>query len=174
MLFRKGSGDGSWENVIGTTSLQADTWYHVAGAYNGSVMSVFVNGLSDVSPYTPDTQGVSYAHSTGLSVGYNPIGANPSNEYFKGSIRDVRIWRVARTQAEIAGNMNVVLQTYESELVGYWNPEQRAPRAGASGCATGSVLGNLKQVPPTSGRAGSSSFALLPRLQPDRPHCGIS
>ena len=77
-------------------TFQSGTWYHVAGAYDGSQMKVYVNGNlvgtpSSVSVPIAGTDGV------GLSVGWRP-----SVNYFHGSIDEVRVYDKALTQQEIA------------------------------------------------------------------------
>ncbi len=44
-----------------------------------------------------------HASSASVAIGYDNFG---NNEYFNGKMDEVRIWNVARTQAEIQANMN--------------------------------------------------------------------
>lgn len=51
-----------------------------------------------------------------LSIG----GRERNGSSFNGSIAEVRLWKVARTQDQIKANMTRRLQGNEEELVGYW------------------------------------------------------
>jgi gliding motility-associated-like protein len=81
-------------------SMDLDTWYHIAGTYDGSFVRYYVNGCLIVSQ-----------PATGNIVTNNHIAAignisNGANEQFYGNIDEVRIWSVARTPAELSNNMN--------------------------------------------------------------------
>jgi hypothetical protein len=45
---------------------------------------------------------------------------SPRGVYLKGALDEVRIWNVARTQAQIQSSMNQHLTGSEPGLVGYW------------------------------------------------------
>jgi hypothetical protein len=102
-------------SALGATSLDAGIWYHVAGVWDGHDLKVYVNGVLDgsvASGLAPDD-----GH-TPLLIGAR--GNNPSQSPFKGIIDEVRLWRDARTDAEILANMNACLVGDESNLAGYW------------------------------------------------------
>lgn len=118
--FRKGSGDGSWEQVISATILEKDAWFHLAATYDGVKMRIYVNGQL-AGEQIPDTQGISYENATGLVLGVDPHGANPSHEFLNGVIDEVRIWNIARQESEIQATMLTTLVGSEIGLIGYWN-----------------------------------------------------
>jgi len=104
-----------------TTVAAADTWYHVAGTYDGSTIRLYINGSVEASV---DTAGALASNSDPFFVGRADAGANES-DYFAGLIDEVRFWSVARTAAEISAAMNDTLgpEIYgnaNSGLVGYW------------------------------------------------------
>jgi hypothetical protein len=82
-------------------TLQANTWYHVAGTYDGSFARYYVNGCL-----------VAQVANTGNLINNNypvtigSMACSPTIERFSGMIDEVRIWNVARTQQEIADNMS--------------------------------------------------------------------
>ncbi len=83
--------------------LPLNTWSHLAGTMGADGrMSLYVNGVlyaqTMVSPLI--TGGISRTH---CFIGRNP-GGGPM---FNGSIADVRIWNVARTEAQIRASMPV-------------------------------------------------------------------
>jgi gliding motility-associated-like protein len=81
-------------------TIQANTWYHIAGTYDGSSIKYYVNGCLVID------QPASGNIVTNALL--TAIGNQSSNqtEQFIGMIDEVRIWNVARTQAQIQSNMN--------------------------------------------------------------------
>ncbi|MGH2569171.1 MAG: LamG-like jellyroll fold domain-containing protein, partial [Bacteroidota bacterium] len=70
--FKIGDASGIWKEAKGVTTLQANTWYHLAGVYDGTTLKVYVNGLLDGS------------YSRSVPICYDPItwnGPNPSTIY---------------------------------------------------------------------------------------------
>ena len=95
-------------------------WYHVAGTYDGSVLKIYVDGDLQGT----DTLGtVSIAQSSEV-LAFARLGSIDA-EYYQGELDEIRIWNVARTQAEIQFTMHDTLgpQYYNnpgSGLIGYW------------------------------------------------------
>jgi len=91
-------------------------WTHVAFTYSVSANSVkvFVNGVQKAS--APAVGPLRYSNSD-LYIGNTPFGADND---FDGRIDEVRMWSVARTQAEIAANMSKRLNAPQPGLVAYW------------------------------------------------------
>ena len=84
--------------VIGTSSLAANAWAHVAMTYDGVTLRLFVNGtqVSSRALSAPITT------STGvLRLG----GNNVWSEFFQGLIDEVRIYNRALTTGEIQTDM---------------------------------------------------------------------
>jgi len=82
-----------------STTLQLNTWNHVAVTYNGSTITLYVNGTSVAT--TSQTGNI----SSGSSSLY--IGGTATSEFFQGRIDEVRIYNRGMTQAEITGISNV-------------------------------------------------------------------
>ncbi|NCR21969.1 MAG: hypothetical protein GPJ27_08630, partial [Microcystis aeruginosa L111-01] len=104
--------------VYGSTTVQNDVWYHVAATYDGNEVKLYVNGslegIQSIATVIPD--------------GVNPvtIGGGVNSNYLRGNIDEVRIWNVARTQAEIQASLNQKLSGNEQGLIGYWNLEENS------------------------------------------------
>ena len=84
------------------SNYSTDTWYHVAGTYDGTTMKIYVNGLEAAS-LEPGFDGDIYYRNT-----YYTIGAyKDDNEthYFDGQIDEVRVWNGLRTPDQIRANM---------------------------------------------------------------------
>jgi len=86
-------GSGSWNS---TTKLAANQWYHVAVTYDGATVRFYINGL-------PDANQPSVALHFGVVNEPLTIGADlpGGDEYFSGTIRDVRLYGRALSSAEI-------------------------------------------------------------------------
>lgn len=102
---------------LNTVTLNTNTWYHVAGTYDGSSMKYYVNGcLVNEFPATGDL----------IVNDWNTAIGNRSNwpngpEHFRGKIDEVRIWREARTDQQIRLYMNTIpVPASEPSLAAYY------------------------------------------------------
>ncbi|MEP6747898.1 MAG: LamG-like jellyroll fold domain-containing protein [Bacteroidota bacterium] len=79
--------------------LDLNKWYHVAGTYDGKSVKYYVNGCLVIeAPFTGNLFQSNYLTAIG--------NRSPCEcEQFSGKIDEVRIWKVARTQQEIAASM---------------------------------------------------------------------
>ncbi len=106
-----------------------NTWTHVAGAYDGTTLRVYVNGVLVASTASslslPNTALL-------LNIGRRNV---TTNFFFAGEISDVRVWNVARTEAEIQAKMWATLTGTETGLVDYWPMSE-----GAGGTAVSLVV----------------------------------
>ncbi len=97
----------SWD-----TSVSNNTWYHMACMYDGQYQRLYVDGVK--------VEEVSVGSDT-INQDSNPLLIGRlSAEYMSGEIDEVRIWDVARSEAEIEGNMNKEVDVSSPGLVGYW------------------------------------------------------
>ena len=96
-----------------------NTWYHIAGTYDGVTMRLYVNGV-EVASLVPGYDGNIYYRDT-----YYVIGAyQDSNEsyYFDGQIDEVRLWNGARSSEAIRANMCKKLSPdSEPDLLDYYH-----------------------------------------------------
>jgi hypothetical protein len=114
-------GDGvSSRTVTATIPLIQDEWHYVTGTYDGSTISVYINGI------------LSNAETTIIYPLYNPtrdlvIGRQSGGDCgvpyltcWKGNIDEVRIWNKALGQSEIEQlYKNNIVQS--EGLISYWN-----------------------------------------------------
>lgn len=83
------------------TRFAAKKWYHLAFTYDGSNLRLYVDGKLDFT----------YPHSTPgeIFTFYGIQFGNEKSQYsLNGQISELRVWSVARSQAEIENNMYVV------------------------------------------------------------------
>lgn len=92
----------------------ANTWFHVAGVYNGSTIKLYVNG-EEVDSRT--ASGTTAAITAGFSIGRF---GDQAASYMGGKVRNFRIWNVARTQDQIRTDMNVDTPSVTTGLQGNW------------------------------------------------------
>lgn len=87
--------DGTGTNQVITSPIQNNTWYHVVGTYNGSESRLYVNGTLVASATFSG-----YSQSTDeLVIGRR---ANADNNYFDGTIDDLRVYNQTLNENEVS------------------------------------------------------------------------
>ncbi|MFO0969605.1 MAG: LamG-like jellyroll fold domain-containing protein, partial [Gemmataceae bacterium] len=116
------SGPG-WNWVNTQVTIPLSKWSHIALTYDGNFIRTYLNG-NPVGPATPATGAVFDADTNfnDFRIG----GRDPWPEYFPGKIDEVRVWNVARSQADIQAAMSSELQGNETGLIGYWTFDEGA------------------------------------------------
>jgi len=111
------TGTNNQYSIVSPTGISTGTWSHVAMTYEGTTLSIFINGVLVASQ----------AASGAIDYNPSPLGYyigryHDSNEshYFDGEIEEVRLWDVARTEDEIRENMHLTLGGCDNGLIGYW------------------------------------------------------
>lgn len=97
--------------------IQLNVTYHVAMVYNGSTLTLYRNGI--LRQQIPAT-GNMFQEDLLAQIGYYSEGISNSN--FEGYMNEVRIWKVARSQADLQAYMNTSLPnpTTQAGLVAYY------------------------------------------------------
>ena len=93
-------------------------WTHIAVTFDNGTIQTFVNGNLVHSYAGSGPIGDQHATLDELRIGCR--SNNPSSQYFDGSIDDVRIWNVARTQTQIQASLDQTLVGNETGLVAYY------------------------------------------------------
>ena len=92
-----------------------NTWQHLAGVFNGTVMTLYINGVPAASVATSNT----FAVNTNTTY-IGGIGA----EFFTGDIDEVRLWTVARTRCQINTFMNCEIPSSAPNLIANYHFNQ--------------------------------------------------
>ncbi len=119
--------------------------YHVAMVYDGSTLSLYRNGV--LQQQIPAT-GNLFLQDIPAQIGYYSEGI--ANSQFVGYINEVRLWNVARTQAQLQANMNSSLPTPATQpgLVAYYTFDNAQNKQGNA--TWDGVLHNGAQVNQTN------------------------
>jgi hypothetical protein len=135
--FVLGLGANNWGVVSsGYGTLDSLSWNHFAATFDGTTMKVYVNGQFMLDQ---EVAGPMLASDQNLILGE---GATWKGRRMTGSLLDVRLWSVVRTDAEILGNMNKFLTGTETGLVANWKMNEGTGTTLAD--ATGNYPASIK------------------------------
>jgi RHS repeat-associated protein len=84
-------------SVTSSTALALNTWTHLVMTYDGTTLTLYVNGVATTGNFS----GTITASTGAMSIGGNTVRAN---EWFTGRIDDVRIYNTVRTQTQVQGD----------------------------------------------------------------------
>ncbi len=100
--------------------LADNQWHHIAHVFGTSIsgQKIYIDGnqVADGIKAISD-----FNWQTGILIGYSD---DAQNKYFKGSMSEVRIWQVARTQDQIKANYTKRLTGKEPGLLAYYPLDQ--------------------------------------------------
>lgn len=122
-LYEKGGNlNFVGENIDFNTNrpINDGMWHHVAATFDGTILNIYFEGVLVGFMLTSFT-----TMPFEFSIGYR--GANNPSEYFNGDIEEVRVWNVARTQAQINDFKNNRLILPQIGLVSYYKFNQGIP-----------------------------------------------
>ena len=150
----------SWQEIESPVgSMTLNTWYHIAGTYDGDSLRIYINGnvvgtLGFKGTIIPQT-----AYPVRIGMISDPVNA-PLGRYWNGKIDEVRIWHRAISQSEIQANMsNHIDPAVQTGLAGYYRFNENSGtstadlsssgNAGTLSTATWSTLVPFNTTPPT-------------------------
>lgn len=113
-----------------STPLPQNQWVHVAATYDGVNSQLYLNGiLKSTVAKTGTIDWVTAQANTVYTIGCY-VDANESLE-FSGKIDEVKIWNVARTQAQIQADMcrKIANSSGVSSLIAYFNFDETGGNA---------------------------------------------
>ncbi len=123
--------NGGWQTIsYNPSGSLLNSWHHFACTYDGSTAKLYLDGgLVATSNYSGSIATNTNSLVIGRQYGFN-------NEWYTGSIDELRIWNVARTAAEIANNYTVEIDPTTTGLVAYYNFNQGSTAGTNTGLTT--------------------------------------
>ena len=101
-------------DLDGSTNIRDGQWHHVAVTHDGTTTTLYLDG--NVEATAAKTYATDNTNFT--------MGSNANGEQFDGTIDEVRIWNVAKSQADLNNNKSTELLGSETGLVAYYNFNQ--------------------------------------------------
>ncbi|WP_036477316.1 LamG-like jellyroll fold domain-containing protein [Myxosarcina sp. GI1] len=103
----------------GSTKVNDGAWHHIALVGENDDVYMYVDGILDTASIDFGLDADNESHTVKIGypfVWYTSGGTN----HFSGLIDEVRIWDVARTESEIAANLDTTLAGNETGLAAYY------------------------------------------------------
>ena len=107
-----------WKEVLSQPgAIQINTWYHVAGVFDGDKLQLYINGMlvKEVN-----AKGSIVPSPYKLKIGRIADDGASNKRHWNGLIDEVRIWNVRRNDNEIRDNMSHHISPSSQGLIGYW------------------------------------------------------
>ena len=154
-----GGNGASPSGAASAQNLNDGVWHHAAGVWDGIEPRLYIDGV--LAAVGPTSTGPLFDTTDAVVIG-NDAALDPT-PLFTGEIDEVRIWDIARSDAEIAATMNTTLVGDETNLVGYWNFDSGTADdlAGASHGTLGGGASLVTSEAPLSGGAESEQALTL-------------
>jgi hypothetical protein len=89
--------DSNTDDVISTTTLNTNQWYHIVATLTTSNLKIYINGVEDAS----ESSTYSTIQNAGADLEIGRRGKNSGYGYFDGSIDQVRIYDTALTSDQV-------------------------------------------------------------------------
>jgi hypothetical protein len=151
--------NGAWVQATSAATIPLNSWTHIAATYDQTAIKIYLNGVLNASFNT--TQ----ALPTGSEVWYLGKRWDGTTEMFSGIMDELRIWNVARTQAQIQETMNSTVPTNSAGLRAYYKLDETTGAIASDATGnnfTGTVIGSPAwQVPSTSVLGGPLGSTFL-------------
>ncbi|WP_299251948.1 LamG-like jellyroll fold domain-containing protein [uncultured Lacinutrix sp.] len=110
---------GWHELTTADNTITLDTWFHIAGVYNGTTSKIYVDGIEVAS--TSIAMGNIGESAFNVNLGRDP---QDTGRGLDASLDEVRIWNIARNETQIITSKNCELQGDETGLVAYYKFNQ--------------------------------------------------
>jgi Concanavalin A-like lectin/glucanases superfamily len=116
--------------IQASSQIPTNQWVHFAATSKTNLGTIYVNGSPVIGGTLNATPNVL---RTNCYIGRS---AYPGDAYANAKFDEIRIWNVARSQAQIQGSMHRLMVGNESGLIAYWRMDE------ASGSALTDLSGN--------------------------------
>jgi hypothetical protein len=110
----------SWQEVVSPiASLQLNTWYHVAGTFDGNYLRIYING--NIIDSVSFTGTIALSSDYSLAIGKLADISQPEGRFFSGYMDEVRIWHRVLSEQELSDSMNTHIDPSTAvNLVAYY------------------------------------------------------
>ena len=102
-------------DLTSTTSVETDTWYHMALVRAGDSASIYLNGALEASQSGLGSRNLQ--STIPMTIGQQPSG---SSFYFAGELDELRFWSDARTLTEIQEFISTTVPENSENLLAYY------------------------------------------------------
>lgn len=86
--------------ITGATTISLNTWYHCAATFDGTTMTLYINGISDGTALPPYNQNITNTSSSTAVAGYYDGTSTVNN--WDGLIDDFAVFNRALTSTEVS------------------------------------------------------------------------
>ena len=140
---------GSQHIVSAPGTVRPGEWRHIAAVSGKGGMKLYVNGaLVGENPFVGSFSAIGNGARNYLGRN-NWKESDPKVADLHGQLDEVRVWRVARTAAQIRENMFKNLTGNEPDLAGLWNFEDGPANDASPAAHHGKLMGQAKVVEAT-------------------------
>jgi hypothetical protein len=140
--------NGGWQAASSSTFIPINTWIHIASTYDQNQIKLYFNGVLNATFNSNQTLPVSNGQPWYLGKRWDHL------ETLGGVMDEIRIWNVARTQAQIQASMNSTVPTNSVGLRAYYKLDESTGNIASDATGNGydGTLSNgpTWQVPSTS------------------------
>lgn len=135
--------NGSGYGPGGTFNIRDGLCHHIAVVRKDTILSYYIDGV-----LLPGTSTSTAAINTTNPLCIGSYNSTVSPSPFKGLIKELRIWNIARTPSQLLSNMSAVLPANSTGLTGYWrmNTTSGQTVTDFSLTANSGVLGNTSSI----------------------------
>jgi hypothetical protein len=130
------------QHAFASANVRANVWTHVAASYDGTTVRFFIDGVA--------AGAVPLGNSGPGAGGPVTIGGDPTFGNFLGRLDEVRVWSVARSEAQIRANMHRELRSAQGLIAVF---DTGGPR---------DVTRNVQGTLGTGVSSADSAFGVLP------------
>ena len=104
--------NGSDQSLISNTSIPDDEWHEVAAIYDGTRISLYIDGVED------NSGNLTAPVATDENFYIAAAGKNAPTQFFRGNIDEVRVWDSALSADELRFVMNQEISDNSGQVMG--------------------------------------------------------
>ena len=134
---------GGWQ-TISAPFPAVGQWHHIASTYDGTTIRLYLDG---VEVNSQAVAGVITTNTNPLALGQQ---TGFINEWYSGTMDEVRVWNITRTPAEVLADVTNCLAGTEPGLVAYYQFEDGTGSATLSDLTANANNGTLSLMDPAT------------------------